>query len=75
MYGSVVVVVLGGTSYELSTNFKVNSGTDGLGIEVGSPLGDGVGVVAGVGVAVGERLFGVWLIKYVIAYAYCGNYG
>lgn len=52
MYGSVVVVVLDGTSYELSTNVKVNSGIDGLGIEVCSPLGDGVGVVAGVDVGV-----------------------
>lgn len=39
----------------LSTNFRVNSGTDGLDTE-GISLGDGVGVgdAVGVGVGVGE---------------------
>jgi hypothetical protein len=56
VYGSVVVVVLEGTSYELSTNFKVNSGIYGLGMDTGSvgvSLGHGVGVSEGVGVGVG----------------------
>ena len=69
MYGSVLVVVLEGTSYELSTNFKVNSGIEGLGMDTGSVgvsvgdevgVGEGVGVVAGVGVVVGDGLFGFW---------------
>jgi hypothetical protein len=31
VYGSVVVVVVGGMVYELFTNLTVNSGTDGVG--------------------------------------------
>ena len=31
-------VVVGGTSYELSTNFRVNSGTDNSGVD-GIPVG------------------------------------
>ena len=50
--------VYDGTTYEWSASSMVNSGTDGVGMEVGSSLGDGVGVVAGVGV--GEGLFEVW---------------
>ena len=42
MYRFVVVVVLGGTSYEWSASFKVNSGIEGLGVGTG----EGVGVWA-----------------------------
>jgi hypothetical protein len=40
VYGSTEL--LGGISYELSTNFKVNSGTDGLGVDCAE-----VGLISG----------------------------